>query len=170
MISLKTILQKFGEKGEKTGWTYITISEKIADKIKPSCKKSFRVKGFIDAYEIKALAVVPMGDGSFILPVNGVIRKAIKKIHGASVEIKLEEDDAVLILNETLMNCFKDDPDADEYFKSLPPSHQHWFSNWVNGAKTEITASKRIAAIIRSCAQKLTFAEMMHAYRDDRKF
>lgn len=92
MISFKALLQKFGSKGEKTAWTYIDIPEKIAQKIKPNCKKSFRVAGKIDNHSIKAIALIPIGEGNFILAVNAEIRKAIKKIHGASVEIHIEED------------------------------------------------------------------------------
>ena len=77
MINFKALLQKFGRKGEKTGWTYIDIPKKIADKIKPGGKKSFRVKGKIDDLPIKATALTPMGEGNFILAINAQIRKII---------------------------------------------------------------------------------------------
>ena len=51
MTKFETILQKFGEKGEKTGWTYIEIPAHIAHEIKSDCKVSFRVKGTIDNHQ-----------------------------------------------------------------------------------------------------------------------
>ena len=48
MIELTGILIQFGEKGEKTGWTYLKIPAAIAHEIKPDTKVSFRVKGFLD--------------------------------------------------------------------------------------------------------------------------
>jgi len=34
----------------------------------PNNKKSFKVKGTLDSHTIKQTALIPMGDGSFILP------------------------------------------------------------------------------------------------------
>ena len=104
MVTFKAVLQKFGKKGEKTGWTYIDIPEKIARKLKPNCKKSFRVKGKIDEHCIKEIALTPMGDGNFILAVNASIRKAIKKIEGAFVKVNMEEDTEELLSDAELLN------------------------------------------------------------------
>ena len=169
MISFKALLQKFGSKGEKTGWTFIDIHEKIANKIKPGCKKSFRVKGKIDDHVIKALALTPMGDGNFILALNAIIRKSIKKIHGAFVEVQLEEDMDKLEPDAELITCLKDEPDAYTYFKNLPASHQNWFSNWIKAARTQNTKTKRMATVVTSCLHKLSFPEMMKLYRDEKK-
>ena len=168
MVSFKTELQKFGSKGEKTGWTYIDIPEKIVQKLKPSCKKSFRVKGKIDEHYIQGIALTPMGDGNFILAVNASIRKAIKKIQGAFVEIKLEEDTEQLVADAELLECLKDEPAVYDYFKNLPPSHQNWFSNWVKTARTQTTKTKRLVIIVTACIQKLPFAEMIKMYREEK--
>ena len=77
MIRFKSIIKKFGEQGEKTGWTYIEIPEEVASKIKPGCKKSFRVKGTLDNYPIEKTSLLPMGGGSFIIPINAAIRKGL---------------------------------------------------------------------------------------------
>jgi len=50
MISFHAVLQKFGDKGEKTGWTYIEVPAKMAGFLKENNKKSFRVKGKIDLH------------------------------------------------------------------------------------------------------------------------
>ena len=166
MIAFKALLKKFDAQGEKTGWTYFVVPKKVAEKFNPGVKKSYRVKGKIDEHPIKAVALVPMGEGDFIVAVNAVMRKAIRKIHGAEVDVQLEQDTAEFKMSKELLECLKDDPDAAKYFHSLPPSHQHWYSNWVTAAKTEGTKSKRIATIVQSCAFKMTFPEMMREYRD----
>lgn len=168
MIRFTTVLKKFGEKGEKTGWTYIDIPQKTADKLKAGCKKSFRVRGKIDEHIIKALALTPMGDGDFILAINASIRKAIKKIHGAEVEILIEEDVEPIKLSLEMIECLKDEPSAFKYFNELPPSHKNWFSNWVKSAKTITTTANRIATVVKACQMKMGFAEMMKAYKENK--
>ena len=111
MIVFTTTLQKFGQQGEKTGWTYIAISVAQAKKLKDE-KKSFRVKGKIDDHVIKGVAVLPMGGGDFILPVNGEMRKGIRKQKGAVVQVQLEVDTTEIIPPEELIECLKDEPIA----------------------------------------------------------
>jgi len=170
MIRFKALLEKFDAKGEKTGWTYVAVPEKIAQQLKPGNKRSFRVKGKIDEHPIKAVAMVPMGEGNFIIAVNAIMRKAIRKIHGAKVIMELEEDKATLKISEDLSTCLKDDPGALKYFNALPQSHRNWYSNWVKSAKTDMTRSKRIATVIRGCTQQLNFREMLKQYREERLF
>ncbi|TFH06631.1 MAG: DUF1905 domain-containing protein, partial [Nitrosomonadales bacterium] len=79
MIQFTTAIHKFDKKGEKTGWTYIEIVASQAKKLKPGSKVSFRVKGSLDHHRIEKTALIPMGDGNFILPLNGQMRKAIGK-------------------------------------------------------------------------------------------
>lgn len=166
MITLQTVIKKFGSKGEKTGWTYIDIPQKTANILKPNCKKSFRVKGKIDEVEIKALALTPIGDGNFILAINASLRKSLKKIDGANVLIMIEEDEAAIILSPDMLECLKDEPIAFKYFDSLPGSHKNWFSNWVKSAKTIATCTKRIATVVKACQLKMSFSEMMKSYKE----
>lgn len=139
MVSFKTIIHKFSKKGEKTGWTYIEIAPDIAQELKPGMKKSFRVKGLLDDYIITRVALLPMGDGSFIMPLNATIRKGIRKKEGAMLSVKLQVDETVLTLDQDLLICLEDEPIAINEFNKLPPSHKNYFSNWVNSAKTEPT-------------------------------
>ena len=74
MVNFTTTLLQFAEQGEKTGWTYIEIPADIAEQIKPNNKKSFRVKGRLDNYKISSVALMPMGDGKFIMPFNAIMR------------------------------------------------------------------------------------------------
>lgn len=110
-----------------------------------------------------------MGDGDFILAVNGEIRKSIKKNHGALVEVQIEEDLEELVLDRKSIACLKDEPVAYNYFKDLPPSHQNWFSHWVKSAKTETTITKRISVIVKACSQKMSFSVMMKTYKEEKK-
>jgi hypothetical protein len=167
MIGFKTTLLKFDKQGEKTGWTYILIPSKIAEKIKPGNKKSFRIKGKIDELKIKSVALLPMGGGDFIMPVNATIRKAIKKNKGATVIIEMEEDKAAVKLSAALLACLEDDPDSKSYFSKLPGSHQNYYSKWIESAKTDATKTKRIATCINAFANKLTFSQMMQTHKKD---
>lgn len=94
MIQFTTTISQFAEQGEKTGWTYIVITAAQAGKLMPGNKKSFRVKGKLDEHPIKKVALLPMGDGEFIMPLNATIRKAIRKRKGDKLKVQLEVDKA----------------------------------------------------------------------------
>ena len=91
MVTIKAIIKKYGRKGEKTGWTYVDIAQKQAQKIKADYKRSYKVKGHIDSLEVTQLTMVPMGEGNFIIPLKSEIRKMIKKELGDTVVLKLVE-------------------------------------------------------------------------------
>jgi hypothetical protein len=165
MIGLKATLLKFGSQGEKTGWTYVLIPSKIAEKIKPGNKKSFRVKGSVDELKIAAVSLLPLGGGDFIMPVNATMRKAIRKNNGAAVVLEIEEDKAPVKLSAALLACLDDDPEGKTYFSKLPRSHQQYYSKWIESAKTDETKTKRIAACINAFANKLTFSQMMQMHK-----
>src|SRR5690349_15961480 len=134
MISYNTKLLKFDKKGEKTGWTFIEISAAQAKKLKPDSKVSFRVKGTLDSHKISQVAILPMGDGAFILAVNGKMRKAIGKKAGDKVKVILEVDESKIILSHDMMACLKDEPAALAAFNKLPGSHQKYYSRWIENA------------------------------------
>ncbi|MEX8548431.1 MAG: YdeI/OmpD-associated family protein [Mucilaginibacter sp.] len=162
MVELTAILLQFAEKGEKTGWTYLSIPADVAQEIKPDNKLSFRVKGFLDGVPISGLALLPMGEGEFILPVKAVLRKALGKQKGAMVKMQLEEDkDFKITMPDDLAACFTDEPEALHNFNQLPKSHQHYYFKWINGAKTEATRVKRIAATLNASSKGLGYGEMM---------
>lgn len=163
MIQFKTIIKKFQQQGEKTGWTYIEIPATIAEQLLPDNKKSFRVKGKLDDYPIEAVALIPMGESNFIMPLNATIRKAIKKQKNDSLFVKLEVDKKGYVLNEELMNCLKDEPKADAFFKTLSGSHQKYFSKWIESAKTMETKTRRIAMAVNALSKHWGFPEMLKA-------
>lgn len=167
MVRFETALRKFDKQGEKTGWTYIEIPSDIAAKIKPGEKKSYRVKGKLDNHLLTGIAMLPMGAGAFIIPVNGDMRKAIGKRHGAMVKVQLEEDKKPFQFNKDFMNCLSDEPGASQFFKTLPGSHQRYFSKWIDSAKTEPTRVKRIALAVSSLSKKLGYAEMIRSQKKE---
>ena len=165
MISFNTTLLKFDKKGEKTGWTFIEISPSQAKKLKPDTKVSFRVKGKLDSYAISQVALVPMGEGAFILAVNGKMRKAIGKKVGDKVKVTLEADESKIVMSHDMMACLKDEPGALAEFKKLPGSHQKYFSRWIESAKTPATKTKRIVMTVEAMAKKMNFGAMLRAER-----
>ncbi|WP_316789413.1 YdeI/OmpD-associated family protein [Pedobacter frigoris] len=167
MITFKAEIEKFGELGEKTGWSYIFIPQALANQIKADCRKSFRVKGRLDQLEITGVATVPMGEGDFIIALKASLRKQLRKEAGAVVEVVLEEDkDFKIEIPEDLELCLSDEPELLENFMKLPMSHRNWYINWLNSAKTEPTRTKRLVKIVSAMDRGLTFGEMM---REDKK-
>ena len=168
MIHYTTTIRKFDKQGEKTGWTYIEVPADIAQKVKPNNKKSFRVKGKLDNYKISCVALLPMGGGSFIMAINGAMRKGIGKRHGAMLKVQLEEDEKPYQLNAEFMDCLADDPNAVAYFKTIPKSFQNYFSKWIESAKTEPTRVKRIAQAVNALSKKQNFPEMLRSLKADK--
>src|SRR5690606_38813033 len=106
MIQYATLIKKFKDMGEKSGWSYVDIPQHIANELKPGCRVSFRVKGKIDDLPITGVALVPMGEGDFILPLKLALRKNLKKEKGAMVALELEEDkDFKIEMPEDLHDC-----------------------------------------------------------------
>jgi hypothetical protein len=168
MVQFTTTILQFAAQGEKTGWTYIAIPEKIALQLKPGNKRSFRVKGKLDNHIIRGIALLPMGEGDFIMALNADMRKATGKRKGDTLKVQLEPDTKPLVLNKELMECLADEPAGLAFFKSLPGSHQHYFSKWIDSAKTAATATRRIALAVSALARKMGFSEMLRAQRKDK--
>jgi len=169
MIKFKTIIKKFGQQGEKTGWTYIEVPAGLASKIKPGQKTSFKVKGSIDKYSISQLSLLPMGGGDYILTLNLQIRKKIGKRAGYEVEVLLESDDSPFEFSGDFMSCLNDEPVASLFFKSLPLSHQKYFSKWIESAKTTETKTRRITMAIIALANKKGYAEMLRENKESKQ-
>lgn len=167
MVRFTTTILQFGKQGEKTGWTYIEIPADIAQKLKPNNKRSFRVKGKLDAYPISGIALIPMGGGGFIMALNAAIRKKIAKRKGAMLKVQLEEDPKLYQLNKEFMECLTDEPEGKKFFQKLPPSHQNYFSKWIESAKAESTRTKRIAQAVSALAKQQGFGEMVRSIKKE---
>ena len=167
MVNFKTIVKKFGNQGEKTGWTYIEVPVEIAKKINPGVKKSYRVKGKLDKYLVKSLSLLPMGGGDFIITLNATLRKKTGKRKGDKINVSLELDKDPVRLNPELLDCLEFDPEAKNHFFSLGKSHQNYFSSWIESAKTDQTRTKRIAMAVNALSRKFGFPEMLRMNKKD---
>ena len=168
MIKITAVISKFGSKGEKTGWSYILIPSKLAQQLKPGFRKSFRIRGRLDEHIFSGLALIPMGDGSYILPLNTGIRKIIRKQKGDRVSVEMEEDpDFKITTSPDLLDCLNDEPVAKENFYLLPASHRNYYVKWIEQAKTVQTKTKRIARSVTALSRGLNYGEMIRFFKKD---
>ncbi len=162
MIQLTAIIEQFDKKGEKSGWTYIYIPQSLANDLKPNCKVSFRVKGEIDEVSFAGVALAPMGEGDFILPLKKELQKKIAKNKGANVKLSIEEHkDFKIEMPQELKSCLIDAEGTLETFEALAKSHQNYYFNWINAAKTDATRVKRIAQTIEAMELNMDYGEMI---------
>lgn len=150
MVQFTAIIKKFDKQGEKTGWTYIELPAELAQSLKPGNKKSFRVKGKLDGYAIEKAALMPMGNGAFILALNAAMRKGTGKGKGANLRVQLQEDTQEIKPPAELIECLQDEPEALANYNRLAKSHQHYFTRWITEARTEATKAKRIAITVNA--------------------
>jgi hypothetical protein len=169
MIEFQVVIKKFSKQGEKTGWTYIEIASEIAQKLKTGNKKTFRVKGYLDQFYFEGIALLPMGEGNFIMPLNASMRKGIGKRKGAMINVKIALDDKPLMFNKELIECLADEPEASEFFNKLTPGHRRYFSNWIESAKTESTRTTRIARAITAMIHKQDFGAMLRGIKKEKQ-
>lgn len=165
MISFKSIIQKYSNKGEKTGWTYVDVPIDVLAKLKRKDKKEFRIKGLIDDVKFERLACYPVGEGNFIIAINAELRKKLGKKEGATVSVKLEVDDAAPLQSSDLIDCLNEDPVALKQFNSLLLSHRNYFHRYIYTAKGAATKAGRIVNVINAMHKKMDFGEMMRGLK-----
>ena len=166
MVSFTALILRFEKKGEKSGWTYIDVPADIAQQLVPRNKKSFRVKGFLDQFAISGVALMPVGEGDFIMAINGEMRKEIRKREGAMLNVSLELDlDYKVDTPPELEEYFEEDAEALVYFNSLAKSHRDYFIKWINNAKTQPTREKRIIATANAMSKKMDYGQMIRSLR-----
>ncbi|HVV54477.1 MAG TPA: YdeI/OmpD-associated family protein [Mucilaginibacter sp.] len=169
MVEFTTMMLQFAEQGEKTGWTYIEIPADIAQQLKPGNKKSFRVRGMLDALPVSGMALMPMGEGNFIMALKAEVRRGIHKNAGAMLHVKIEEDTAYKVeIPADLQVCFDFEPEAVEFFNSLAKSHREYFIKWIEDAKTPETRAKRIVNTVNAMLRKWRYNVMMREMRKER--
>jgi hypothetical protein len=168
MVQFMTTILQFADQGEKTGWSYIRVSAAIAGKLKPGNKRSFRVKGLLDDYAFRSMALIPMGEGDFIMALNAAVRKSIRKGKGATLNVQLEIDTVKPRPPRDLLKCLSDEPQALEFFNTLAPSHRNYFGKWIDSAKTDATRARRIAHAVTSLAKRMDFGQMVRSLKQDR--
>ncbi len=145
--------------------TYVFVDAKMAHKLNPGVKRSYRVKGKIDAVSVSQLALIPMGEGDFIIPLNAELRRKLKKVKGEKVKLSFELDSSEFMLSSDFMECLKEEPKSHEFFGSLTHGHQNYFSKWIDSAKTIETKSKRIAQAMEGLKLKMGYPEMIRYHK-----
>lgn len=165
MVSFTARIEKFGQQGDKTGWTYIVVPSLIAGRLKPGNKRSFRVKGKLDEHLIESVALIPMGEGDFILALNAGMRKGIRRNIGAQLEVQLEIDTKEILPPPELIECLQDEPAAWQQYQSIASSHKLYFTRWINSAKTETTKAKRIAQTVTALAAGKDYGTMLRTLK-----
>ncbi|MEI9919713.1 MAG: YdeI/OmpD-associated family protein [Bacteroidota bacterium] len=161
MIRFTALIQQDSRDPEKKGWSFIIINKTLSTKLNPGVRTGFRIKGKLDNLEIKQTSILPVKGERFMLPINAAMRKATGKKAGDKLTLQLEVDSAKVKLSADLLVCLKDEPTAEKYFKTLPPSHQRYFSKWIEDAKTETTRAKRITMAVTSLSQQKHFGMMI---------
>jgi hypothetical protein len=168
MVEFTALILRFAQQGEKTGWTYIEVPAGIAQQLKPGNKKSFRVRGLLDAFAVRGMALMPMGEGNFIMALKAEVRKGIHKHAGATLQVRLEEDaDFKIEMPSDLQECFDFEPQACEFFNSLAKSHRDYFIRWIDSAKTSQTRAKRIVNTVNAMLNKWNYGQMIRALRKE---
>lgn len=163
MVCFTAIIKQFDEKGEKTGWRYIEVPANIAEQLKPNNKKSFRVKGLLDDYQIEKTSLLPMGEGNFIIPIGAAIRKKLWKGAGDTLRVQLEPDEREIEMPADFAECLEDAPEAKSQFYKQPGSHRNYYIKWIESSKTIETRSKRIAQAISALAKEWDYGQMIRA-------
>lgn len=161
MFSFKTIIQKFGSKAEKTGWTYIDMPMDVILKLKLKNRREFRIKGTMDDVKFERLVCYPSKEGHFIIAINAELRKKLGKKEGATVSIQFDLDKSAALKSQELLDCLAQEPEAEKQFKSLLLSHQNYFHRYVYTAKGADTRAGRIVNVINAMYKKMDFGEMV---------
>lgn len=167
MVEFQAEIIKYAKNGEKTGWTFVEVPLDIAEKIKPKTKTTYRVKGKLGALAISQVALVPIGEGNYILPLNAEMRKVLKKHVGDKLKIALEEETEELPISADLLTSLELEPEALEVFNSYPKGHQRYYSNWVESAKTYETKSKRIYMCVFGLLHKMDYGQMIRHFKKE---
>ncbi|MBN8578666.1 MAG: DUF1905 domain-containing protein [Cytophagales bacterium] len=162
MIRFAAKLEKQNKPG---GWTYLVVTPAHIKKLKAG-KKTFRVRGWLDAFEFKRVSLLSFGNGSYLLPFNAAMRKATGKKAGDKIAVAMELDETKAKLSADLLQCLKEEPEALRFFKTLTPFFQNFYSKWVEDAKTNPTKTRRLVALVTTLAQKQGYHYLLETYRN----
>lgn len=165
-LSMVTFTARLHKAPGKGGWTYFEIPKSAMKKLKAGATQAFRVKGTLDKHPIRQTSVMPAGNGRFLMPFNAAMRKGTGKRHGDAILVSLTPDLKQPPLSRELLDCLKDDAEANAQFKSLSRAMQQYYSKWIDDAKTPSTKTKRLVACLTALGKKLNYHEMMLLYRN----
>jgi uncharacterized protein DUF1905/bacteriocin resistance YdeI/OmpD-like protein len=109
-------------------------------------KARVSVSGSINGFGFQN-SLMPNGDGTHSMPVNKTLQAGAKAKAGETVSVTIEMDikERVVALPAELEAALNSDEAASKMYKTLSPSHQKEFSDWVGGAKQPATRIARAA-------------------------
>lgn len=148
IIEGRFLLEKFPGKG---GWTYAVLQGVMASKKNPFGWK--KVRGTIDGHEIRHYHLMSMGHLQLFLPVNAAIRKKIRKEAGQWVDVVLHPEEELFVVPRWIEECFKQEPQAWSFFVQLSESEQKHYVKWIEGAKKDVTKTRRIVTAMERLAR-----------------
>ncbi len=150
------VLKRMAQSGFKmSDLTYVLIPDRPA--IERTSAGLVRVRGFIDAYELKQFNLLPSKDGAMILPLNIAVRKKTGKKEGDWVHVVLFPDDSPVVIPDDFLTCLLDSDQAHQFFLSLSDSNQKYYIDWIEGSKKLETKAERIARSIQRLENGLKF-------------
>lgn len=144
------LLQKPDTKG---GWTFISLPA-MPHLPKKKGSTTVRVRGYIDAYELKDFNIWAMKRGTFVA-VKTEIRKAIQKEAGDTVKLVLYLDEPQMVIPEDFLICLREEPKLHQHFNSYPEKKKKETTDWIFSAKTEDEKIERIAKTIETLEREL---------------
>jgi len=144
------VLQKPDVKG---GWTFISMPA-MPHLPRKKGGTTVRVRGFIDAYELKGFNIWAMKRGTFVA-VKTEIRKAIKKEQGDTVKLTLWLDEPETVIPDDFLTCLCEEPKLLKHFNSFPEQKKNEITNWIFSAKTEEEKIERIAKTLEKFENEL---------------
>jgi hypothetical protein len=130
---------------EKGSWTFIEMP--ILKNVPKKRNSTVRVRGTIDAFEIRDFHIWAMKKGTF-MAVKAAIRKAIGKEAGDSVALTLFLDEAPMVIREDLLVCLREEPALLARFENLPKKQQKEITDWVFAAGTDDGVVARIGKVM----------------------
>lgn len=166
MISFDLKLEILDLSGEKNGWIASIIKPSLAEKINPGVKISYRIRGTLDDMPISQKAIVPIGEGNFVLPFNADMRKLLGKGEGDIVHFKVEVDHSEFQYSTDLLACLEMDDRASAFYETISPSHKKYFSKWIESAKTIETKTKRINQALFGLANQMKYDETIRYFKE----
>lgn len=162
MVNLSLEIEQFESNGEKTGWSYVFITQEVAEQLLPDNRREFRVCGLIDQVAVSGICVMPVKPDGFILPLKKSLRKQLRKERGQLVNLQLQHDkDFEIVMPADLEVCLADEEQWMERFMAQPKSHRNYFINWLNTAKTDVTRTKRLMMIVEAMDRGMDFGTMI---------
>ncbi|MES2795621.1 MAG: YdeI/OmpD-associated family protein [Bacteroidota bacterium] len=140
--------------------TYVLISD--FPNIRKTGKGSFRVRGFIDTFELKQYNLLPAKEKGMILPLNASVRKKISKKEGDYVQVTLYADESPLEIPEEFLISLLDSPKAHQFFQSLSASNQKYYIDWIENSKKMETKVERVIKTIERLENSLKFYDWIN--------